>query len=90
MASLLATYKPSLWTNRAEIDVVLLPRAEGKGIGVAAVRILAKQLKSNGYPKITVDPRVAHTRAVRAFEKAGFRTHSQQSAADQLITEFSD
>ena len=57
-------------------------------VGVAAVRILAKQILSEGWSKIRVDPRVANTRAIRAFEKAGFRGLSEQSDADTLVMEF--
>jgi aminoglycoside 6'-N-acetyltransferase len=55
------------------IDIVLLPDARGRALGVDAVRTLANWLRCDRHwDRITVDPLVTNSRAIRAFEKAGF------------------
>lgn len=54
------------------IDIVLKPEAQGRGLGVDAVRALAFHLRAAGRKNITIDPRAENRRAIRAFEKAGF------------------
>jgi aminoglycoside 6'-N-acetyltransferase len=54
------------------IDIVLKPEAQGRGLGVDAVRALALHLRAAGWMHITIDPRAENRRAIKAFEKAGF------------------
>lgn len=44
-----------------------------KGIGSRVLRAFVKRLRANGETDIIIDPDPANTRAVRAYEKAGFR-----------------
>ncbi|MEU6734948.1 GNAT family N-acetyltransferase [Streptomyces physcomitrii] len=56
------------------IDMVLLPRAQGRGLGPDAARALVRHLLTAlGWTRVTVDPEAANLRAVRAWSKAGFR-----------------
>ncbi|MEV5607309.1 GNAT family N-acetyltransferase [Streptomyces sp. NPDC052225] len=56
------------------IDMVLTPDAQGRGLGPDAARALVTYLCSErGWRRVTVDPVAANLRAVRAWEKAGFR-----------------
>lgn len=50
------------------------PGLVGRGIGSAAVRLFAERLYDSGYGTIIIDPDPENRRAVRAYEKAGFRT----------------
>lgn len=50
-------------------DVSLL----SQGIGSAALRLFARNLHDEGHRTIVIDPDPANLRAVRAYEKAGFR-----------------
>jgi aminoglycoside 6'-N-acetyltransferase len=60
------------------IDIVLLPDARGRALGVDAVRTLADWLRCDRHwERITVDPLAANARAIRAFEKAGFVKESE-------------
>lgn len=45
-----------------------------KGIGSAVVRTMAEMLWQEGHRAILIDPELKNARAVRAYEKAGFRT----------------
>ncbi|MFI7011843.1 GNAT family N-acetyltransferase [Streptomyces sp. NPDC050145] len=56
------------------IDMVLLPRAQGRGLGPDAARALVRHLHTVlGWDRVTVDPEASNHRAVRAWAKAGFR-----------------
>ena len=44
-----------------------------RGLGSSVVRMMAEKLWSDGHRHIIIDPDPANTRAVRAYEKAGFR-----------------
>lgn len=44
-----------------------------KGIGSVAVRTMAEMLWRKGHRSILIDPDLKNARAVRAYEKAGFR-----------------
>lgn len=49
------------------------PDMVGKGHGSAALRLLAEELFEEGAPRLIIDPDPANARAIRAYEKAGFR-----------------
>lgn len=49
------------------------PQNLSRGIGSAAVMAMVEMLRSLGHTTIVIDPDPANHRAVRAYEKAGFR-----------------
>jgi aminoglycoside 6'-N-acetyltransferase len=58
----------------AGLDMVLIPAARDHGWGPRAARMLIEHLKHDrGWHDITVDPLQDNGRAIRAWEKAGFR-----------------
>lgn len=58
----------------AGLDMMLLPRFRNRGLGPRSARLLLAHLASaRGWTNITVDPAVDNARAIRAWEKAGFR-----------------
>ena len=44
-----------------------------RGLGTAMVRAVVEHLLAAGARKVVIDPRVENPRAIRAYEKAGFR-----------------
>ena len=46
----------------------------GRGHGSAFIRAFADQLLASGTPRVVIDPDPANERAIRAYEKAGFRS----------------
>jgi len=44
----------------------------GRGHGSAFIRVFADKLLTSGTPRVVIDPDPANTRAIRAYEKAGF------------------
>jgi aminoglycoside 6'-N-acetyltransferase len=60
--------------RHAAIDIFLTTQAQGRGLGVDALRTLARYLiDERGHHRLTIDPAVENTRAIRAYEKVGFR-----------------
>ena len=60
--------------RHAGIDVFLTERAQGRGLGVDAVRTLARYLiHERGHHRLTIDPAADNAAAIRAYEKVGFR-----------------
>jgi aminoglycoside 6'-N-acetyltransferase len=61
--------------RHAGIDLFIDPDEHGHGIGPAAIRQLARRLlEDEGHHRLTIDPAADNVRAIRAYEKVGFRT----------------
>jgi aminoglycoside 6'-N-acetyltransferase len=60
--------------RRAGIDLFLGAAWQGQGLGADTVRTLARWLfEERGHHRITIDPALANERAIRAYERVGFR-----------------
>ena len=60
--------------RHAGIDIALATAWHDRGYGSEAVRVLVRYLfEERGHHRLTIDPAVANVRAVRAYEKVGFR-----------------
>jgi aminoglycoside 6'-N-acetyltransferase len=60
--------------RRAGIDVFLDAAHQDRGYGTEAVRTLARWLlEVRGHHRLTIDPAADNLRAIRAYEKVGFR-----------------
>lgn len=60
--------------RHAGIDVTLAPTATDRGLGTDAVRTLARHLfDHDGHHRLVIDPAAANARAIRCYEKVGFR-----------------
>lgn len=60
--------------RHASIDIFVTAARQGEGLGADAVRALARHLfQDRGHHRITIDPAVANERAIRAYERVGFR-----------------
>ena len=61
--------------RHAGIDLFLDPGLHGRGLGTEAVRRVVRHLiDDRGHHRITIDPATANVAAIRAYEKAGFRS----------------
>ncbi|AEN12149.1 MULTISPECIES: GNAT family N-acetyltransferase [unclassified Streptomyces] len=73
-------YVPS-GTGQGGIDMVLVPHAQGRGLGPDAARALVRHLHTVlGWNRVTVDPEASNIHAVRAWAKAGFQPVSRQGS----------
>jgi aminoglycoside 6'-N-acetyltransferase len=60
--------------RHAGIDLFLAERFQGRGLGVDAIRTLARFLIDvRGHHRLTIDPAATNERAIRSYEKVGFR-----------------
>jgi aminoglycoside 6'-N-acetyltransferase len=60
--------------RHAGIDIYLSERAQGRGLGVEAVRLLAGYLFDVlGHHRLTIDPAADNVRAIRTYARVGFR-----------------
>lgn len=57
-----------------------MPELLGQGHGPAILRQFAAELFSEGAPRLVVDSDPANLRAIRAYEKAGFREFDRRSS----------
>ncbi|MEV4655832.1 GNAT family protein [Micromonospora sp. NPDC049301] len=60
--------------RHASLDIFLDPAVRGAGLGVDAIRTLARHLiEEHGHHRFTIDPAAANSAAIRAYAKVGFR-----------------
>ncbi len=60
--------------RHASIDIVVHPAWHGRGLGADAVRTLARHLfDDRGHHRITIDPAAHNVRAIRSYQRVGFR-----------------
>ncbi len=58
----------------ASIDLFLDPAVHGRGLGPEAIRVAIRHLvEHDGHHRISIDPAADNERAIRAYEKVGFR-----------------
>ena len=69
--------EPLLWLASGTYNVDMFigePDLWNRGIGNTVLRMTAQHLLQNGSAKVvTIDPKTVNERAIRAYEKAGFR-----------------
>ncbi len=79
------------WVTQVAADSIGVDMAIGdaallsKGLGSAVLKAFTFRLRSEGYDNILIDPDAANARAIRAYEKAGFRPFivSRESSEDE-------
>ena len=60
--------------HSAGIDIFMSSRFQGRGLGTDAVRTLARCLfEVRGHHRLTIDPAADNARAIRTYEKVGFK-----------------
>jgi aminoglycoside 6'-N-acetyltransferase len=60
--------------RHAGIDLFVGTAWQGRGLGPAAIRLVARHLfEVRGHHRLTIDPALANERAIRAYERVGFR-----------------
>lgn len=60
--------------RHAGIDIVLSSRFTDRGLGTDALRTLVRYLIDiRGHHRLTIDPAASNARAIRSYEKVGFR-----------------
>jgi aminoglycoside 6'-N-acetyltransferase len=66
--------EPTPEYRHAGLDIFLATDRHGQGLGSEALRLLAGHLfDERGHHRLTIDPAAANERAIRAYERVGFR-----------------
>ena len=88
----LQCYDPTAWPNHGFGDLPngargidqFIGRADmiDRGHGSALIRAFVDDLLTGGTPRVVTDPDPANTRAIRAYEKAGFRKNRPVTTPD--------
>jgi aminoglycoside 6'-N-acetyltransferase len=66
--------EPEPMYRHARIDIFVGHQYQDRGAGTEAVGLLARFLfEQRGHHRITIDPAAANRRAIRCYEKVGFR-----------------
>jgi aminoglycoside 6'-N-acetyltransferase len=68
----------------AGIDIFMSSRFQGRGLGTDAVRTLARYLiEVRGHHRLTIDPAADNARAIRTYEKVGFKPVGRMRAYER-------
>jgi aminoglycoside 6'-N-acetyltransferase len=60
--------------RHASIDIFVTAARTGQGLGADAIRTLARHLfEDRGHHRITIDPAATNERAIRVYERVGFK-----------------
>ena len=60
--------------RHASLDIALATRAHSQGLGSEALRVAARHLfDERAHHRITIDPAADNAKAIRAYERVGFR-----------------
>ena len=60
--------------RHAGLDIAVTPDHQGQGLGADAVRTLVRHLMAvRGHHRIVIDPAADNERAIRSYERVGFR-----------------
>jgi aminoglycoside 6'-N-acetyltransferase len=66
--------EPTPEYRHAGLDIFLTTDRQGRGLGSEALRLLARHLfDERAHHRLTIDPAAANERAIRAYERVGFR-----------------
>jgi aminoglycoside 6'-N-acetyltransferase len=66
--------EPTPEYRHAGLDIFLTTGRHGQGLGSEALRLLARYLfDERGHHRLTIDPAASNERAIRAYERVGFR-----------------
>jgi aminoglycoside 6'-N-acetyltransferase len=85
--------EPDPGSRFADVDIFLGPEYQGRGLGTAAMRLIVRQLvEERGHHRVTLSTAVDNARAIRVYEKVGFRPVgvTRKSNLNELSGEWED
>lgn len=72
-------------SRHAGMDIFVASARQGQGLGIDALRTLARHLiAERGHHRLVIDPAAANERAIAAYEKLGFRRVGVMRRAQRL------
>ncbi len=78
------------FAHRAELGISVLKREWGKGVGAALMRELIAGAEANGVEILNLEVRTDNLRAIRLYERFGFKTAGISPAYMKIGTEYAD
>jgi aminoglycoside 6'-N-acetyltransferase len=85
--------EPAADFRHADMDIFLGPAHQGRGLGGVAIRAMLRHLLDRrGHHRVTLGTSVENTRAIRCYEKVGFRRVGvmRKAALSHLTGEWED
>jgi aminoglycoside 6'-N-acetyltransferase len=79
--------------RHADVDIFLGPDAQGRGLGTETMRLILRHLiDERGHHRVTLGTSVDNARAIRVYEKVGFRRVGvmRKAARSHLTGEWED
>lgn len=84
VGSIQFTEEPDPDYRHANVDLFLDSAHQGRGLGGDAIRTVARHLfDDRGHHRLTIDPSAANERAIRAYERVGFRPVGRMRAYER-------
>jgi aminoglycoside 6'-N-acetyltransferase len=77
----------------ADVDILLGPDHQGRGLGTEAMRLIVRHLvEDRGHHRVTLSTAVDNARAIHVYEKVGFRPVgvTRKSALNEVSGEWQD
>jgi aminoglycoside 6'-N-acetyltransferase len=85
--------------RHADVDIFLGPESQDRGLGTEAMRMVVRRLiEERGHHRVTLSTSVDNARAIRVYEKVGFRrvgvmrkasrSHVSGEWEDELLMEY--
>jgi aminoglycoside 6'-N-acetyltransferase len=85
--------------RHADVDILLGPASQDRGLGTEAMRMILRYLiEERGHHRVTLSTSVDNARAIRVYEKVGFRrvgvtrkayrSHISGEWEDELLMEY--
>jgi aminoglycoside 6'-N-acetyltransferase len=85
--------EPDPDARHADVDIFLGPEVQGRGLGTEAMRTMVSYLVDDrGHHRVTLGTSVDNARAIRCYEKVGFRRVGvmRKAARSHLTGEWED
>jgi aminoglycoside 6'-N-acetyltransferase len=91
--------EPDPSSRHADVDIFLGPDAQGRGLGTETMSVVLRHLvEERGHHRVTLGTSVDNARAIRCYEKVGFRrvgvmrkaarSHLSGEWEDELLMEY--
>jgi aminoglycoside 6'-N-acetyltransferase len=85
--------EPDPSSRHADVDIFLGPDAQGRGLGTETMSVVLRHLvEERGHHRVTLGTSVDNARAIRCYEKVGFRRVGvmRKAARSHLTGEWED
>lgn len=79
-----ATEETAIKYPSVGLDIMIAPEHHGNGFGPEALRAVIDHFAARGHHRFTIDPSTDNVRAIKAYEKTGFKPIGVARSCEQL------